>query len=416
MAYAYFANKIVSTNQMYHDLMVQLLTGAGWSVWDTQATYTVMRSDGENPDGKYMYVQITNNTATTSFWLVWSNTTHSGVGSVNIATTAPTASLKMFAYANKDGFAAFQTTGTTLLTPHGILKAVPPAGSFTTTITAALGTGASKQIFVADSSQFKVGAAYGIVDIASGKRQSFICTGVSASNWIVADSIDTTIAADALIGVNVYPVVILATAGSCVVMNVQNPATAGGALGTNALGRLGRFMNAFGDVGGAAQMMDYLESGAGKVPGANKRLISAELFECYTTAPAFYNKIGDASLFKVAPYATSSLFCVGYELNDFDVQAVNQQDSGTSTGSNSSTTLNDTTKTWTTDQWAGKVLVLTSGLGGGQTAKIISNSATQLVTSTMDVIPSADSYLIADEAYRVFTLQSYTDVFLREGV
>lgn len=415
MAYAYFANKIVSTNQMYHDLMVQLLTDAGWSVWDTQATYTVMRSDGENPDGKYMYVQITNNTATTSFWLGWNNTTHSGSGSVNIATTAPSASLKMFAYANKDGFAAFQTTGTTLLTPHGILKAVPPSGSFTTTITAALGTGASKQIFVADSSQFKVGAAYGIVDTANGKRQSFVCTGVGAG-WIVADSIDTTIAADALIGVNVYPVVILSAATSCTVMNIQNPTTGGGVLASNTLGRLGRFMSNFNDVGGAAQMMDYLEAGAGKVPGANKRLINAELFECNAVAPAFYNKIGDASLFKVAPYATSNLFCVGYELNDFDVQAVNQQDSGTSTGSNSSTTLNDTTKTWTTDQWAGKALVLTSGLGGGQTVKIISNSATQLVTSTMDVIPAADSYLIADEAYRVFTLQNYTDVFMREGV
>jgi RHS repeat-associated protein len=53
----------------------------------------------------------------------------------------------------------------------------------------------------------------------------------------------------------------------------------------------------------------------------------------------------------------------------------------TSTDVNTSTTLNDTTQSWTANQWANRVVEILSGTGAGQTRTIVSNTATQLVVS-----------------------------------
>lgn len=111
--------------------------------------------------------------------------------------------------------------------------------------------------------------------------------------------------------------------------------------------------------------------------------------------------------------ATSNIVCT-------DVYMIGLLDTGTSTGSNDNTYLNDTTKSWTTDKWAGKVLVITSGIESGQIAKIISNTATQLVVPSMDIIPSTCTYSIVNEAYRCFVgdpfSSIYCDTLCREGV
>lgn len=53
-------------------------------------------------------------------------------------------------------------------------------------------------------------------------------------------------------------------------------------------------------------------------------------------------------------------------------------DGGTSSGSNSSTTLNDNTKNWTVNGFANKAIYIISGTGAGQFAGITSNTATTL--------------------------------------
>ena len=52
-----------------------------------------------------------------------------------------------------------------------------------------------------------------------------------------------------------------------------------------------------------------------------------------------------------------------------------------STGSNTTTTLNDTAKSWTVNQWANAQVRITSGLGAGQVRTIASNTATALTVS-----------------------------------
>jgi hypothetical protein len=55
---------------------------------------------------------------------------------------------------------------------------------------------------------------------------------------------------------------------------------------------------------------------------------------------------------------------------------------GQATGTQSSTTLQDTTKAWTVNQYAGATVSLTGGTGSGQTATVVSNTATTLTLST----------------------------------
>jgi RHS repeat-associated protein len=52
--------------------------------------------------------------------------------------------------------------------------------------------------------------------------------------------------------------------------------------------------------------------------------------------------------------------------------------SGTSTGSNTATTLNDANQQWMPNQWEGRTVLIVSGTGAGQTAVVASNTATQL--------------------------------------
>ena len=81
------------------------------------------------------------------------------------------------------------------------------------------------------------------------------------------------------------------------------------------------------------------------------------------------------------------------------------QINGTSTGSNTNSTLNDTTQTWTVNDLIGVDVLITEGLGKGQRSTITSNTGTQLVVSPVWVtVPDATSqYSIGGIAFQVFT-------------
>jgi hypothetical protein len=56
-------------------------------------------------------------------------------------------------------------------------------------------------------------------------------------------------------------------------------------------------------------------------------------------------------------------------------------DDGTATGTQTSTTLKDNSKVWTTDQWAGYFVKITAGRGAGQTRTVSSNTGNTLTVS-----------------------------------
>jgi hypothetical protein len=84
--------------------------------------------------------------------------------------------------------------------------------------------------------------------------------------------------------------------------------------------------------------------------------------------------------------------------------SVNEYVESTSTGSNTSTTLNDTTKSWATNEFAGKVIITTAGTGPAQYRYVASNTGTEItVTATWDVTPDdTTDYIICDEGWMFF--------------
>lgn len=68
------------------------------------------------------------------------------------------------------------------------------------------------------------------------------------------------------------------------------------------------------------------------------------------------------------------------------------QENGTSTGSNGAATLNDTTQTWTVDEFKGRYITIVEGTGAGGEGRITANTATQVtVTPSWFVVPDATS-------------------------
>jgi hypothetical protein len=107
-----------------------------------------------------------------------------------------------------------------------------------------------------------------------------------------------------------------------------------------------------------------------------------------------------------------------------DTFAVAKLSSGTSSGSNSTTVLNDTTKSWTINAYSGKVIIITFGSGSGMIKKIDSNTSTSISLSGSDWVfettPDATSqYIICEEGYRYMAHGTGTgtanQVALREG-
>lgn len=70
-------------------------------------------------------------------------------------------------------------------------------------------------------------------------------------------------------------------------------------------------------------------------------------------------------------------------------------DGGTSTGSNTYNTLNDSTGTWTTNRWKNYAVRILAGTGAGQIRTILSNTATALtVYKGWNIIPDTSSIFV----------------------
>lgn len=99
--------------------------------------------------------------------------------------------------------------------------------------------------------------------------------------------------------------------------------------------------------------------------------------------------------------------CAGLEVNaagvlttdgGYALPATTTFDTGTSTGTNTTTALNDTGKAWATNVHKGRQLFIVSGTGSGQSKSIAYNTATQLVVKSLfSPTPDATSvYRITD--------------------
>lgn len=83
---------------------------------------------------------------------------------------------------------------------------------------------------------------------------------------------------------------------------------------------------------------------------------------------------------------------------------------GTATGTQSATTLQDTTQAWTTNQYANHDVVILSGTGAGQRRRIASNTATTLnLTSTVNGNNRTGNWTTNPDATSVYKIVPSTD-------
>lgn len=100
--------------------------------------------------------------------------------------------------------------------------------------------------------------------------------------------------------------------------------------------------------------------------------------------------------------AASSAPVVGNRYNIADRPAIGALDSGLATGTQSTTTLQDTSKTWAVNQWAGRRLRFLAGAGQVQEVAITSNTSNTLTFGAVGTAPltGGTSYSILAQPVR----------------
>jgi YD repeat-containing protein len=115
------------------------------------------------------------------------------------------------------------------------------------------------------------------------------------------------------------------------------------------------------------------------------------------TDPTSYNVRGGLAITTTYHYDLNGNLIETVAADDTDGSLSNNSKvpSGTSTGGNTSTTLNDTNQTWMPNQWQGRTVFIASGTGAGQLATVVSNTAhTLTLASAWTVTPDNTSVYV----------------------
>lgn len=384
------------------------LQAMGWVLHDDQSasSYKVYKSNGELADRIPEFVKVdwaTANTIKFQVYYFWNATTHTGLG-MNTATapqvTTSEAGFYLWIYGNKNFVSIWTKVSTTYYT--GGFGHLPKKYWTTETyLTAAATSGTNVTITVASTSGFIAGQDYQIIGAAGEGRDKVNVSSILSSTQMIISSLPRNYDVNSKIG--------------------SNPSTFGGL--SNAYSSdsyIGNFLPTcpFGAVG-TTNMNSYgylnkllLDSPINPDLRGNSKFCAVPLLYGENINNDTFAGYMDEYLLGApnAGLTAEDTFGGGTEPGS------ENRDSGTSSGNNTSTTLNDTTKSWTTDAFAGKVVIIKFGTGVGQIRKISSNTATTLtIAEAWATIPDNTSqYVIADEGYRY--MKSTISLFCREGV
>ena len=410
--YSVLPGKSLTTNALTAAEIVTQLTTMGWTLYDDMSAsyYKVLLSNGESGTLPPLYIKVGWSGSTNvslDVYAHWNSTTHtSNLAALSVTSTFAVNKI-LWMWGNKNFVCAVQETSgpVTYVAIWGHII-TPPTDAVNTTTTGAVSSGTSVTIPVTSNSGFIAGAVYQIQDPTTGYRQTFTCSSVG-TNSIVASSLGIGYVSGSLVGTHPWNAFGSSSLGSTVyVMNSHKNAAYNTSPATNTAS-----LNITND----DLMFKALSMPAiGTI--VKRRFFPVTIIENYGGSYRYCGTLEDGNgYFMVAPALNVSNASDSATAADFDAIYMGQQDSGTTTGSNTVTTVNDTNKSWTVNQWAGKVVVCTSGTEVGQIRKIISNTSTQLTVSPdFTTIPVSGGYVIADRGYR-YLLES-VGVFLREGV
>ena len=427
MAYKYVSNKYVATVKAWHDQIVSLLTAAGWVQHDqVTSQYTIMKSDGSAADGRFVYLKIQMTATQMTAYTNWNATSHVTVGGTcNVGATATVwgGSNTLYAYADLDGVFGWASSGGALVNNSTFALLRPSTLdtlAFHTTTTASCATGSNVVISVTSTTGFVPNARYAIVDAVNGKRGVLRCSAVGTGTITVETVTGGPFASGSYIGTTPFPWFYFATQWGNI--GGGHPVNSSGAIATintAAVGCVGIVPTA--DLQYWVAMCTPMLG----VDTSSRRIMPAPLIDTYSSGWGGFITGVSSLLQHSTSFATTylGLGSIAYTTNTLlnDAEAFGVQVSGTSSGSNTSTTFNDTSASWTTNEWAGKVLVCTAGTEAGQIAKIVSNTATQLTVEALSTVPTTNTYVIADSGYRVYYNSTGAGTsggmhLLREGV
>jgi hypothetical protein len=373
------------------DQIKDVLVAAGWTLHDDLSAATpyryVLYSNGEDADEQRVYLDIyqSGNNAVFLMYLGWNNSTH--VGSVSCGTASYTklqgdedGSFNIWVSATKDSyFICSYSLSIYYATCLGV--AIPLTSSSALGILqggVSSGSDVVVEVDTGESANFVAGLSYQIIDSAS--RQ-----------WVEVNAVDT-VNDELTITTLSYDFEAGARIGKLphrwYMLGVNNAYAYNYFFDDNGTGN----QSAYGSM---EDLLDYA------LTGPDDRLEKMIMWPVGIAEDDCYCGISK-------PGSVFLRCTLGGITSSEHMLSVGDIDSGTSSGSNTSTTLADTTKTWTTDEHEDKALLVTAGTGAGQFRSIASNTATVLtVSSAFETTPDATSeFVICEEGWLYFYVQN----------
>jgi hypothetical protein len=379
------------------------ITTQGTGTHTVDGRFGVYSSNGESADriAEYIHFQPKNATEV-SFTPCyhWAVGTHTGAGKVYTsgAITTNDTGFYFWIYGNKNlVYIVTKCVSTYTKAFFGHLKPFLP---LKTILTESVATGLNATLVVENTSGFEVGYSYQIVGAANEGRDELVVASIVNATTLTVSSLPRNYSAGAHLGLNPST------------FGCQSPASLNFCV-TCPRGAVGLNSPTNYSYSSLSPMLasTYLDPDV----KSNKFILQPVVFHSENVESATVRGLG--------AYMDEYIFiCPIPGLFIEDTFSVTKLISGTSSGNNSVTVFNDTSKTWVTNEFANKVIMITFGTGQGLIKKIGSNTGTALTLadgwSFEALADAASQYIICEEGYRYISDSSTSlgNYALREGV
>jgi len=368
-----------------------VMVAAGWTLHDDNLAGDsyVLYSNGESGNEMRAYVDIQHNAYANYvgvfLWQQWNSTTHAGSCAICIGTDhripmTDSGGHYLWVWATKDSVFVVIKNGATYAGSGVILQkvlypsATLPIGELQSGVSA--GSDVVCQLASGEAANFNTTDTYRIVGSASGEgRYNVTLSAVNTgTDQITIASLTGAKSAGSRIGLYPYKWATFSSTGK-VGTDTRN------ITGTDYLTYTGTTLKIFSS--GSYVNPDGYTGKYTMWP----ELICDHGYEELNTFTGDYIKTG---------LITNSTYESTVSVGDIST--------GTSTGSNGASTLNDTGASWSSNAYAGKAVIITTGTGSGQIRGISSNTSTQItVDEAWATTPDATSvYIICNQGWRYF--------------
>jgi len=380
------------------------ITAQGTGNHTIKEALRVYRSNGENSDKIYEYIVIYSYTVNTIIYFYpayyWNTTTKVTAGLPYNVTTydlnTSESGFYLWIYGNKNlvhVLTKISSTYDRMMFGH-LNKSLH---TVVTTTSSGIATGTGVPVTVASTTGFDLITNYQIIGASGEGRDPINLNSIDGPTQMTITTVARNYAAGALIGIQ--------------------PSTFGGVSG----GATTNWYPTCPQQAAGIATCGVTSNGVFSQPITNTSIDPDYRSNRYLLLPLWMTEQEEnlTSAFSAGAYNDEYLLtCGDGGLTQEDTFSVGRLDTGTSSGSNDSTTLNDTTKSWTTNAYAGKVIIITSGTGLGQIKKIASNTTTSITLEsgwTFEIVPTTSGYIICDEGYRYSLVTSGLSLASREG-